>query len=109
MISAGPRDQRVTLQRFTTTVGPFGQKIITWTDVGTYWAQVRPASGQERLVGQNIQAETTHAVNMLMATEITQADRLVFEGRILNIKQAINVNEKNVEYRLMCLEVIDGQ
>lgn len=46
---AGRLDRRITIQRYTTTYSPSGERIETWSDlVSRRWAEVRPVKGDER-------------------------------------------------------------
>jgi SPP1 family predicted phage head-tail adaptor len=41
--------QRITVQRRSTTLDAYGQEINSWTNIGTVWAEVKPLSGTEKM------------------------------------------------------------
>lgn len=98
--------QRVTLQRLTETPDAFSQAQPTWTDVGTFWAKVKGASGKEVAIARQLQAQVTHSVTMRYIGVITPADRFLYAGRLLNITEAINVDERKREWQLLCTETV---
>ena len=46
-MQAGRLDQRVTLERFTTTTDDWGGPIEAWAPLATVWAAVEPLNGRE--------------------------------------------------------------
>ena len=107
----GQYRHRVTLEILASpTVSPSGQKVKVWATVGTYWASVRPASGRETENADRLKATATHIVTMPYTQALSPAThRLIFKGRILNIQTAMNYDERNREYLLTCIEVVNPQ
>lgn len=105
----GQYRHRVILQVLgTPTVGRSGQVTKTWTAVGTYWAFVQPLSGTETENADRLKAKTTHLVTMPFVGSIDASNnRLIFRGRTLNIETALNYDERNREYILTCIEVVN--
>lgn len=103
-MKAGMLHHRVTLQRATDT-NTNGEPVKTWADVGTYWAFVKPITGNENIsFNQQVQAETSCEVIMRYVGEIKAGDRLLFKSRTLHVVSTINVDEHGEEMRLMCKE-----
>lgn len=50
----GALDTRITIQRTTTSYDNAGEPVESWSDLALRWASVRPMTGSERLVGENI-------------------------------------------------------
>lgn len=59
MIAAADFDQRITLQQKVVTQNGIGEEIVTWSDVATTWASVRPLRGREFFTANQMQ----HAVD----------------------------------------------
>lgn len=104
MIRAGMLRHRVTLQERSTATDSFGQPIETWSDVGTYWAAVKPLRGREGEAIRQVKAEATHRVVLRAVAPVTTAMRLVFDGRVLDIIEALDVDERGRELNLVCIE-----
>lgn len=112
-----PADYRhvATLQALTQAPDDFGQLIPSWSNVGTYRCLVSNQSGRlagkEKLIAGQIKAELTHIVLMrYLGASISLkagANRLLWNGRILNIVFVINVEELNQQYEVHCLEAED--
>lgn len=89
-------------------MGRSGQVTKTWDAVGTYWAFVQPLSGVETEHADRLRAKTTHLVTMPYVGSITATNnRLIFAGRTLNIETALNYDQRNREYLLTCIEVVN--
>lgn len=104
MIQAGKLRHRVEHETGTTTTADSGQVTTTWTTAGTYWAQVSPASSREAYWARQQFSETTHVVTMRVGPTITTRDRLIYDGRILEIISVYVVDELGETLRLACKE-----
>lgn len=107
MMQAGKLRNRVVLQLNTPAGNTVGQAKPAWSDVGTYWAEVRPLSGREAIVADRLKSTATLVVSMRHSgLSIDPAvHRIRFGTRILNIESAINVDERSREWTLMVREV----
>lgn len=87
---AGPLSDRILVQR-QTEEGPdtYGNMRTAWTTYGSYWADVRPVPGRERVAAGAMEA-TAMATVRLRSTATTRAieaaDRIVMRGAIWNIR-----------------------
>lgn len=77
----------------------------TWDTTATLWAKVEPVKGWEKMQAQQLQTQLTHKVTVRYSASVTTAKRLLFEGRVLDVKEAVNLDEANAFLRLMCVEV----
>ena len=104
-MNAGDLRHRVTIQQATNIDNGAGDVVVSaWADVATVWAEVRPTSARERLAQQQVTQEVTHLVSMRWTPAIAKDRRLKFGTRIFNIGGIINVDERNIELRLLCSE-----
>jgi SPP1 family predicted phage head-tail adaptor len=82
---AGDMDRRITVQSFTATLNNHGEKVKSWSDVGTFWAKLTPQRVMESFRSQQelAQAErgyrvrwnsTTKTIDPKMRLEISNND-----------------------------------
>lgn len=107
-MQAGKLSHRIKLQQMTGAGGQdsTGQPQETWTDVAEVWAAVEPIRGREYFAAQQVNAETTHRVRIRYLVGVTPMMRILFGARVLRIEAVINVDERNRELQLMCVEVV---
>lgn len=109
--------QRITIQRRSTTLDAYGQEINSWINIGTVWAEVKPLSGREKMRSNAmvVEAELTHQVTvryseLFTPSIIADAWRILFGTRILNITASMNVDEADKSIIFDCTEgSFDGQ
>lgn len=87
-MTAGRRDQLITLQRFTATQDEYGEETQAWSELGKEWAAVFYGRGDERR--QAAQEQGQQAANFQMLANLATLglkieDRIVLDGRIWNI------------------------
>ena len=91
---AGNLDREITIQRFTTTVDDYGTPVQTWANVATVRAQLIQASTQEYIRGGAVD-ETVAVFRTWWLNGITNADRVVYNGQNLNIKETKELGRRN--------------
>jgi SPP1 family predicted phage head-tail adaptor len=95
---------KVTIQKQDGGTNDGGGTITpNWVDVATVWANVKAEPFEKTFANQSMQ-QTTHTVKIRYRADLTKANRLVFKGRILNIKYIKNKDEANRELVINCLE-----
>lgn len=95
---------KLTLQQEVRTPDDVGGYTRTWSDVADLWAEIMPLTGNERLLGPQLQSEVTHKILLRYRDGITAGMRLVFENRALNIRYVTNVAENNELIELLADE-----
>lgn len=107
MIASGKLRHRVTLQVNNPSDDTAGQPIESWSDVGTFRAEVRGVSGAESIVADRLKITATHAVTMrgVGVQILPDRHRLDFKGRKLAIKVADDVGERGAEWAILAIEV----
>lgn len=80
MISAGRMDQRITLQAPSASVDALGQRVETWADVATVWAEVQPLRGREFFAAGAMQSEAAVRVRMRYRTDVTGKMRVLWRS-----------------------------
>jgi SPP1 family predicted phage head-tail adaptor len=105
---------RMTLQQEVITPDSAGGYEKSWADVAQLWAEIAPVtatgtgtgrmSGREVMVGGQLQPEISHRITVRYQEGVTAAMRLVYEGRVFNIRQVANVLEQGEVLELLAQE-----
>lgn len=99
---AGDLDQRVTVERFTSTQDELGQPIESWAPLFTCWAAVEPLTGREFIAAQAAQSEVTARIRMRFRPWMTAEDRVIHDGKTYNIVSVVDPRSQGRELVLMC-------
>lgn len=103
-MNVGQLRHKVTIQKQDGGTNDGGGTITpNWVEVATVWANVKAEPFEKTFANQSMQ-QTTHTVKIRYRADLTKAHRLVFKGRILNIKYIKNKDEANRELVINCLE-----
>ncbi len=105
-MKAGDLRHRVTIQTATETTDAYGQPVQTWGTTGVRFARVEPMEGREQFHGQGVRTDVTHRVTMRKdpALTIRGKQRLLFEGRTLNVEWAKDLDERGRELVIYATE-----
>ena len=104
-MKAGQLDQRVTVERFTSTQDELGQPIEAWAPLFTCWAAVEPLTGREYLAAQAAVSEVTARIRMRFRPWMTAQDRVIHNGTTYGIESLVDVRSDHRELVLMCKAV----
>jgi len=91
------------------TVSDTGEPIKTYTQYAEVWASVRTLSGRERNASQQVQATLSHEITVRYSSDtsvVKPSDRIVYGGRYFDIKDTRNIDEANIEIRMLCVEAL---
>lgn len=91
--------------RGSTSPGTRGQSAKTFGTVATVWANVEQLRGNEAVIAKQIDARSTHAVEMHYTPHARPPARLKIGTRELNILSADNDAERNRTSTLICMEL----
>lgn len=103
-IRAGELFQPVTIQKRITATNAEGNTTTTWTDDGTAMVGLQQQSVNELEQSGQLEQETRWIVTIRYPTVVNHESRLVFEGRVLDVRTVVNVNEQNRKVQLICVE-----
>ena len=92
---AGTLDREITVQRFTTTVDDYGTPVQAWVDVATVRAQLVQQNTEEFIRGFGASDETVVIFRIRWLDGLTNADRVVYGGRIHNLKEIKELGRRN--------------
>lgn len=107
MTPAGLLRHRVTLQAPPTGANIGGEIVAAPpTEVGTYWAAVRPLGVSENVGQEQVRAIASHEVTMRYVAGVTTQHRILFGTRVLNIVSVTDEDELHLELKLTCKEAV---
>lgn len=106
----GKLRQRVTLQQGTASQNSFGESVITWSTLATVWADVVPLLTQAREQfaqgGDQMQAKAPYQARLRYRAGLSPAtNRIIWEGRTLEIESVLDPDGRNREMAVLCYEV----
>ena len=101
-MKAGQLDQRVTVERYTSTEDELGQPIEAWAPLFTCWAAVEPLNGREFFAASTTLSETTTRIRVRYRPDLTVIDRINHNGTLYDITAIINPKSGDRELVLMC-------
>jgi len=83
-----------------------GQQTETWSSIGSAYARVAPLRGREYLAASGEKANLTHEVTLRARNDVAlmPRDRVLFGTRLFDIQSVINVDERDRQWSLMCVE-----
>jgi SPP1 family predicted phage head-tail adaptor len=81
-------DQRVTIRREVRTSDGMGGSTLSWTNLATVWAKVRPMSGREREHSDKVNAQSNYIIVIRYRSDLTESDILVWKDTEFNIRFA---------------------
>jgi SPP1 family predicted phage head-tail adaptor len=104
-ILAGELRHRIIIQDYTETLGDIGNPVKTWTDTTTRWGKILPVSSREIIEGRQVEGRATHRVVLRYYDGLTRKSRLKYDGRLFNIEDIINIEERNKVHLIVATEV----
>jgi SPP1 family predicted phage head-tail adaptor len=95
---------RITLE--TVTQSPDGQGGFneSWDAFTSVWASIEPVKAYEKFQAAQMQTPISHKIIIRYLEGLTNNHRINFGGRILEIKEILNVDESNSFMKITALE-----
>lgn len=103
-VSVPPLNKRARIISATTTGDGQGGQAEVWAVVATVWAAFEPYTGRERIQAGQVQTPVSHRVHMRYRTGLTTSLRLLYDSRVFEIAEVINIAEANSYLKLLCIE-----
>lgn len=106
---AGSLRDRVAIQKQSTTQGPYGGKVETWTKIKSRRCRIQPINGTEYFSSQGERNHATVRIRFryetgLLKTAYRLVDQRVSPNRIFDIESIIDPNNEHRELICMCRE-----
>jgi SPP1 family predicted phage head-tail adaptor len=99
---------RMMLQRAELTEQQGGQFDAAWEDVAEVWAMISPVASrsvaQEQMRDGQLVSPLTHEVHIRYRAGVEAGMRLLWGARVFDIKQVVNVQERDVMLWLLAEE-----
>lgn len=107
-LHTGQMRQRITIQRPTVTRDSVGDEIVTWVEVATTWAEVRPFVASERYLASadQEQAKGIYQVQMRWRDTISVLWRVLWRDLTLEITSVEDRDGRRRITTLMCEAVL---
>jgi SPP1 family predicted phage head-tail adaptor len=86
------------------TFGGAGTQQWQTVPGGLVWGAVEPASVREYITAQQMAAEATTTIRIRYHPGITPKMRVLYGTRTYDIQGIIDVDERHIEMRLICIE-----
>lgn len=90
----GKLDRSLTIQRGAHTVDQYGVPSFTWSDIATVRAQIVQQTTEEFIRGYGAADETIIIFHIRWLDGVQLADRILFEGRIHNLKEIKEIGRR---------------
>ncbi len=105
---SGDLRHRVTIQAEARTPDEGGGAALSWDDLASVWAGIRPASGSERWQAGQLQAVVSHAITMRYRRDVRAKHRIRFvddgRERLFNVRVVMNVDERGEWLKVLAEE-----
>jgi SPP1 family predicted phage head-tail adaptor len=99
-------NRKMTLQSKANTTDSQGGFTQVWSDVVVLWCNLKPVKAYEKFQAGQLQTPVTHKISTRYNSAVTNAHRLVHEGRIFDIKEVINVGEESAFLDITAIEKV---
>ncbi|MGE4043320.1 MAG: phage head closure protein [Acetobacteraceae bacterium] len=101
-----PGDLRhaVTIEQRSRTDDGAGGGIETWSTFASAYASIQPQQGREMFLDGQMVTIQRIKVRMRYLPGLTTAHRIRFGSRLLNIREVLNIEERNIVHELICDE-----
>lgn len=101
---AGELRKRITIEQPSRVADGAGELVPGWTLYGVVWAAVEPLSGSEKIQAQQVNANVNIRVTIRYLAGVIPAMRARFGTRTFQIVSVQNIEERNREMDLLCVE-----
>jgi SPP1 family predicted phage head-tail adaptor len=101
---SGPLRHRVEIQKPIETQGDDRTITTRWSTIARRFAAIEPLTGRELQEAQQVQARISVRIRMRFFSDLIPAHRIKHGTTIYEIAAPINVDGRNREHHLMCVE-----
>lgn len=106
-LQTGTLRHRGTIQSFVETQSESGAVTRDPRPYGDRWMSLEPFSGFENAKGEAPQGESMLLVKMHYEPGIQRKWRILVNGRVLEINDVVDVEERHKVLELQCFEVVE--
>ena len=105
-MKAGMLRHVVIIQQVTETRDGFGGISESWSTFATRRAHIGPIKGKEYIAAKAVNSKADVEMRLRYVSGLITKMRVLWGSRIYNVIDAINIDERGKEHRLMCEEVV---
>lgn len=102
-LRAGALRHKIVIQRQVLSVDEFGSAVVTWTNIKETRASINPSTGEEWFINNELTNQVDHVIN-LRYTDLSSADRIIYDNRVFNLVRVLNDQEKRVSFIVLAKE-----
>ena len=102
---AGRLRHRITIQSVGSTYDDYGDLSDSWSTLATVWAGIKPLTGKEENIAEELSGVITHSIVVRYRTGVTANNRIQFGSRVFQIESLRNWDERNIFLELLAKEV----
>ena len=95
---------RISILRPAMIEDEIGQKKPGYEHVRNAWADIIALKGDEFIENEKVEGKQQYKIKLKYAFEISNDMIIEYKGKQFNITSAINFDEANREYHLICTE-----
>lgn len=105
-LKAGDLRHKITIERETETPDGMGGSSLAWVSITAHpiKAMIKPLSGGESLHAMRLEAKVSHRIIIRYRTDIKTSDRINYNGRLMQIRAKIDLEERHKWLELICEE-----
>jgi SPP1 family predicted phage head-tail adaptor len=103
-MKAGRLRHLVCIETPVESANEYGEPIKQWKSLCKAWAGIEPLKGNEKFSAMQVSSEVDNRIVIRWTPEadkITTKDRVVFGGKIYDIKDVLNIDERDREINIM--------
>ena len=80
MTNAAPMDERVVIKTRVMTANEYGEQVLSYTTLATVWAEVKPMTGNERLLANAIYATAQFKIRIRYRADFNETAVIEWRG-----------------------------
>jgi len=105
-IKASQLRHKISIQRAGQVADGGGGYTAGWAEItnGAPKAKITPNSGGESFQGMRVEGSVSHSIIIRYRSGISTSDRIVFKGRVMQIKAIINIDENSKWLKILAEE-----
>ena len=106
-MKSGKIRHRVSIMNPVEAQSDTGEVVVaSWSTLASVWVSIEPLAGGELTQADQMQAEATIRIRLRYLSGLTTQSRIHWNDRIYEIVAAQNIEERNIEYELLCHEAV---
>lgn len=92
--------RRIRVEKQAFVSDGMGGQTVTWSEDFKVWAQIEPISGRQKLDLDAISSTVSHVIRFRCEEDVTNENRIIYNGREFNIQYVVNVDEDSTFYEI---------